>query len=168
MIRPGVSTNYGKEWICDFIKKNFNNRSEIIDFGAGSGTYKRLLGEDYTNVDAVDCWKPFYEDLSKLYRNVYIDDLRDFNFNKKYDLAIFGDVLEHLSVKDARSIIDKAKSNCKHILVGVPYCYKQGSLYGNDAEIHIQDDITFEIFKMRYPEFKFIFGRFDFYGYYYL
>lgn len=163
----GDSTFYGKSLIRDFLLSHFNPESLILDVGAGKGTYKQLLGEDYRNIDAVEVWPEAVSLLTQTYNNVYQIDIRDFKYPKNYDLIIFGDILEHLTVADAKKVLNEAEKHSKHILIGVPYNYKQGVLYGNELERHLQDDLTFEIFKIRYPGYKFLFGRFDFYGYYY-
>ena len=39
----------------------------------------------------------------------------------------------------------------------VPFMYPQGEIYGNPYEVHIQEDLTLEVFDQRYPGFKPIF-----------
>ena len=36
-------------------------------------------------------------------------------------------------------------------MIAIPYQYKQGEIFNNKAEIHIQDDLTPELFDERYP-----------------
>ena len=51
------------------------------------------------------------------------------------------------------------------MVVAVPYLNPQGVEEGNIYEIHIQDDLTDEIMKERYPYLKNVFKT-DYYGYY--
>jgi hypothetical protein len=166
-MKAGVSTKYGKVEITNFIKERFPISAEILDVGAGSGTYKYYLGKEYINIDAVELWPEAITGLKQNYRAVYQKDIREFQYTRRYNLIIFGDILEHLTVEDAQMVLCEAKKWGEHILIGVPYLYKQEPLYGNEAERHLQEDLTHEIFTLRYPEYEFIFGKFDFYGYYY-
>ena len=70
-----------------------------------------------------------------------------------------------MTVGDAQAVVKRCEESADYVLIAVPYCYKQGALYGNDAEIHIQDDLTPELFDERYPGYTRIFGD-SLYGYY--
>lgn len=164
----GGSYQYGKIEICTFIKDHFPLGSQILDVGAGGGTYGYYLGVGY-NLEAVELWPESVEHLKTMpaYSAVHASDIRDFKYEKSYDLIIFGDVLEHLSVKDAKEVLAEAEKHASHIIIAVPYMLPQEAIYGNEAEIHLQPDITPDNFKKRYPGYDFLFGRYDLYGYYY-
>lgn len=165
----GTSTPFGKKEIKEFIRERFSPEAKILDVGAGSGTYKVLLGEEYVNMDAIEVWEPAIENLVHFYRHVFAIDVRNFCWGEAdYDLVIFGDILEHIGVEDAQKVISQAIAHSNHVLIGVPYNYKQGVLYGNEAEIHIQDDLNEQNFEERYPGFKRIIYKPGFYGYYYI
>lgn len=151
-----------KEEIRDYIKGRYSEDSEILDVGAGNGTYKRLLG--YPNMDAVEVYGPNADTIEGLYRAVYREDIRKYHYDW-YDLVIFGDVLEHLEVEEAQEVLRYAYKHSKGVIVAVPYEYKQGIEYGNVYEIHKQDDLTPEIMKERYPELE-EYIRNERYGYY--
>jgi len=161
----GGSYQYGKIEICNFVAENIQTGSTILDVGAGCGTYRYYLGSHY-NWEAVEVWQESVDALKQTYNKVYQEDIRKFEYTKDYDLIIFGDVLEHLTVEDAQKVLKEATKHAKHILIGVPYMYEQEAIYGNEAEVHLQPDLTHNNFKERYPGFNFIFGRFDIYGYY--
>mgnify|MGYP007013977768 CR=1 FL=1 len=99
-----------------------------------------------------------------MYRNVFNTDISDFKYSY-YDLIIFGDVIEHLDVNEAKKVLEYAYDRCKEMIVAVPYEYKQGIVEDNIYEVHKQDDLTDEIFKERYPYMKLLFKN-DYYGYY--
>lgn len=124
-----------------------------------------LLGDYFNNIDAVEVHKPNIEkyELEKRYRKVYNKDIREMEYN--YDLVIFGDILEHLEVEDAKRVLKYAIEHSKCVIVAVPYLYKQGIVEDNVYEIHKQDDLTKEIMEERYPELRLLIGNEE-YGYY--
>lgn len=128
---------------------------KILDVGAGEGTYYHLLGKNY-DWSAIEIWHDTAIYLSKFYNKVYEGSVVDFWYPEHYDLVIFGDVIEHLTVEDAQECIARAKKNADAILIALPYDMEQGTLYGNEAEIHLQTKMTPEIFNERYPGFELI------------
>lgn len=150
-----------KQWIAE----HFVPESSILDVGAGSGTYYDLLHDAYSNIDAVEIYLPNIAEwrLDEKYRTVYNDNIVDFEYDY-YDLIIFGDVLEHLSVEDAQKVLNIAYSKCNNFIVAVPYCYPQDA-NENLWEKHIQDDLTKENVLERYPMLQLLYGN-DKYGYY--
>lgn len=167
----GGSYSYNKIEICNFLKERLYEEGildpVILDVGAGGGTYKYYFGPSY-NMEAVEIWPESIEKLKEFkYSEIYEQDIREFEYPKVYDLIIFGDIIEHLSVEDAQNVLKKAERYGKHIMVGVPFKLEQEAIYGNEAERHIQSDLTYELFKERYPGYKLIIGRTDLYGYFY-
>jgi hypothetical protein len=103
-------------------------------------------------------------DLNSKYNKVILGDIREFDF-RDYDYIIMGDVLEHLSVKDAQQVIKRIQDLDILCLIAVPYNYEQGTYMDNVHETHLQPDLTPEIFLERYPMMKLLVGD-DKYGYY--
>ena len=162
----GISTTYGKVEVTNFLKERFSLGDNILDVGAGSGTWRWYLGSGY-NIEAIEIWPESVEAIKNYYNIVYQIDVREFKYPHDYDLIIFGDIIEHLTVEDAQAVLAEAEKHAKHILIGVPYLNPQDNIYGNEAERHLQPDLTHKIFKERYPGYKLLLGRFDYYGYYY-
>lgn len=105
-------------------------------------------------MDAVEIFKPNAEKVKQLgYRKVYNYPIQNFPY-KWYDVIIFGDVIEHMTVEDAQQTLDYAHDRCKDMIIAVPYLYKQDPIYGNPWEKHIQDDLTRELFMERYPGYE--------------
>lgn len=132
------------------------NTTRIIDIGCGAGVYRDLLSE-YT-MDGIEVYEKYIRDfnLRSRYREIFNVNVLDFKFVKgNYELAIMGDVLEHLSVEDAKKVLTSIKNANIPILVQVPYMYEQGEYDGNHHEIHLQPDLTREVFFDRYSEFNF-------------
>jgi len=163
----GVAGSYSffKQEVKGWIKEHFNPSSTILDVGPGMGTYYNLLQDTYKNIDAVEIYAPNIKDykLEEKYSNVYNSDIVDFKYDH-YDLIIFGDILEHLSVEDAQKVLKYAGERCNNFIVAVPYCYKQQGRE-NKWETHIQDDLTKENVLERYPQLQLLYGN-DRYGYY--
>ena len=57
-----VSTKAGKRFSRDFIKSNFPKESTILDVGPGIGTYAKLLGGYFENIDAIEIFERYLSD----------------------------------------------------------------------------------------------------------
>ena len=144
-----ASYDYGKDYVCAWIRENVPRDAEILDVGACDGKWRNLLPE-YQNMDAVEIYEPNASCIEDLYRLVVNEDIYDFHY-KWYDLVIFGDVLEHLTVERAQAVLEYASHHSSRVVIGVPFLYPQGELYGNPFEQHLQPDLTPELFNERYP-----------------
>lgn len=159
-----ASYNEGKAEVCSWIRERFSDDASILDVGACDGKWRKLLPE-YQNMDAVEIFPPNARQIEDMYRAVYCGDICDLKY-KHYDLVIFGDVLEHMSVEKAQAVLDYARGHCKDFVIGIPWEYKQDAIYGNEWERHIQDDLTPDIFDERFPGCEAIHKCSDFYCYY--
>lgn len=159
-----ASHDYGKAEACAWVRANFPADAEILDVGACDGKTRKWLPE-YQNMDAVEIWPPNAEGIIPLYREVFAGDIVGMKL-KKYDLIIFGDIIEHLTVEDAQNVLKYAKTRCKDMLIAVPFLYAQGALYGNPYEAHRQPDLTAELFAERYPGFEVLYDTGHNYCYY--
>ena len=160
------SYNFYKQEVKDYLKSKFDINAKILDVGAGCGTYYDLLKDYFTNIYAVEVFKPNIKnyDLIKKYKKVYNINIKDFEYNS-YDIIIFGDVIEHLDIKEAQEVINYAYDRCKEMIVAVPYQLEQGIAEDNIYEIHKQDDLTHELVLQRFPKLKLLYKN-DLYGYY--
>ena len=148
------SYNNGKDECCSYIRNNFPTSASILDVGACDGKWRRLLPE-FPNMDAVEIFPQNAVQLinAGIYRYVFQADIRDFQY-EHYDMVIFGDVIEHMSVAEAQAVLEYAKPRCRDMIIAVPFLWKQGIEYGNKWEIHVQDDLTPELFDERYPGYE--------------
>ena len=160
------SYSKGKKETVDWIRNNVAVGSECLDVGACDGIWEDMIG-DYLKMDAVEAFEPNIVNhrLRDRYRMVYLCDVKNFEY-EHYDLVIFGDVIEHMTVEDASKVLAYAESHADVVVVAVPFRFKQGEIYGNPYERHIQDDLTDSIFKERYKGFEPLFIYTD-YGYYF-
>lgn len=145
------SYDIGKDIVCGWVRRNFPRNSRILDVGACDGKWKKLLPE-YA-MDAVEAWEPHCENIKSMYGQVFCKDIAKLKYDP-YDLIIFGDVIEHMTISDAQKVLKYALGKCKDLIVAVPYLYPQGEVGGNPWEVHKQPDITAEIFAERYPELE--------------
>lgn len=154
-----ASTDAGKREVVEFIYNHFPEGSTVLDVGACDGKWRDLLGNRYV-MDACEIYLPNVEgnNLRAKYREVFAKDIMDLEYTW-YDLIIFGDVLEHMSVFKAQKVLEYAKPRCKDLIIGVPYLYRQDALYGNPHEVHLQWDLTEDIFKERYPGYELLWSQ---------
>lgn len=160
------SYDYGKIEVVNYIYQHFAPNSTCLDVGACDGKWHGLLGH-YLTMDAVEIFEPNIEEhqLRYKYRHVYNCDILDYHYSW-YDLIIFGDVLEHMTVRDAQEVLRWARPRCSDMIIGVPFLYPQEEIYGNPYERHIQDDLTPELFDERYPGLELLIQPRSDYAYY--
>jgi len=126
---------------------------KILDVGPGEGTYGKSLQD--LNMDALEIHKPYIYQykLSKYYNNVFVGNILNFNYDD-YDYIILGDVLEHIHLEPAQSLIKDISSKGIKCLVAVPYLHQQGAVDGVDSETHHQPDLTPRVMQSRYPDLE--------------
>ncbi len=161
-----ASYDEGKDAVVKWVKENFRFGATCLDVGACDGKWFGLLN-DYLRMDAVEIFAPNITNhrLRDKYRRVLNCDIIEYEY-RWYDLVIFGDVLEHMTVRDAQDVLAYARRHCHDYIIGIPFEYPQAEIYGNPYERHIQDDLTPELFAQRYPDHELIVQpRYD-YAYY--
>lgn len=141
------SYDVGKDVVVEWIRKNFSTDSRILDVGACDGKWKKLLPE--YRMDAVEIWEPYCKNLTE-YENVYNYNIVGMIY-EYYDLIIFGDVIEHMTVEEAQQVIKYAYPRCKDMIVAVPFLYPQEAVDGNPWQAHKQPELTADLFAERYP-----------------
>jgi hypothetical protein len=156
----------GKEFLEGWIRGRFPEGSTCLDVGACDGNWFNRLG-NYLAMDAVEIWQPNIDRhrLETKYRRVFCADAAELAY-EHYDLILFGDVIEHMTVEQAQRTIAYAKERCQEIIIAVPFLYRQGAMYGNPYEAHLQEDLTPERFDERYPGFRMIYRPKPNYAYY--
>jgi len=147
------SFDQGKQYIKNILGRVKPNR--ILDIGPGSGTYAKLYPE--ANWTAIEIHEPYVErfDLNSLYEKVIIADARSYDLSQleRFDVAIAGDVLEHMTAEEAKSLLEKLKSVADTVIVSIPIGHHpQGEWEGNPHEEHVVDDWTDESFRQNFGE----------------
>lgn len=128
----------GTQMIVDKVLSNPDNA--VLDIGCGEGKWGKLFTGKVRLVDGVEVWQPYIDkyNLVSLYDNLLNIDMKDLTFNKKYDIVVLGDVLEHISREDAVVFLDKLKANVDTIYLTLPItvCIQDGNVIGNPFETH--------------------------------
>jgi hypothetical protein len=135
-----TSDAWGKDWVKHSLitMDEFFDFKNVLDVGAGEGTYLNLLGLDIGRTwTAIEAWAPYvyqYRLLDK-YNGVVISDIREYSsLIEAHDLVIFGDVLEHMSKADARHLISQSFGTT---VICIPVLHlEQGDVNGNPYEVH--------------------------------
>lgn len=156
--RRDAMFDWGGLAICDIVRSEWPDpQTTILDVGAGWGKYRDLLGE-YPNVDACEVWWPNVhgEDLLNRYRQVFVKHIHNLVTSSawsrmSYNVAIFGDVLEHMPRDTAVATLRSTLARCDDVLVLVPYEYEQDAEDGNPYEYHAQADLTPQLMASEYP-----------------
>lgn len=135
------SDGQGKDVALDWYRRIAP--STVVDIGAGSGTYAKLMREDGDSAQwiAYEAWEPYVNEysLTGLYDDVLIVDARHAQWTLfQADLVIAGDVLEHMTHDEARSLIRRIKFAARNLIVSIPVLHlDQGAVFGNPFERHI-------------------------------
>jgi tetratricopeptide (TPR) repeat protein len=128
----------------------------ILDIGCGRGAYRDLFPDaDMTGVEA---WLPYLKEfnLRERYQRVFAIDARFFEPEGRFDVCILGDVLEHMSEEDARSLHAKALEWADTVVLSIPIGYypqgdgvilPDGREEHNPLNVHITDHWTVESVK---------------------
>lgn len=148
----GISCNSGKYAIGEWLIAHTPLNGEVLDIGAGAGTYAVLLQQYPVEIDAVEAFEPSIQYIIDKYRTIYCVDICKFQYLQNYDTIIMGDVLEHLSAEDGPRVVKEALEHCRYLMVAVPFTYEQGAIANNTYEIHRQTDLNFKVMAERYPE----------------
>jgi len=134
-------------WLCDYIVAQQLRAlapREVVDFGAGAGKngelVRQVLGRDCRLI-AVEG----FEKTAKMLRGGSIYDQVDHCLLQEWvdrnaaphAVAIFGDVIEHLTPREIHYVVRRALTQFKHLIIVVPlYDIFQDDAYGNPLEIH--------------------------------
>lgn len=134
------STPDGKAWLVERLRDM--PVESVLDVGAGCGTYARLLRPLFPGArfEAVEIWEPYIDrfGLRELYEVVHVADAVQFYPDRSYDLAIFGDVIEHVSAPGGAELVHRLVTHLG--VISVPIIpLPQGAEEGNPYEAHITE-----------------------------
>lgn len=137
------SSVYGKKIILRWLSESRPDIKTMVDFGAGAGYYgklfKRLLPA--CRREAVEAYLPYLEkfNLWRLYHMIYVEDASKMALPDA-DIAIFGDVVEHMTKEVALDFLWRIEAKYKHVIISIPFgSYPQGAVGGNEYERHLSE-----------------------------
>lgn len=115
----------------------------VLDVGPGRGKYGQMVRElrpdaHVTAMEIEDAYVELYG-LWGIYNHVCVDPayrLLD-NPDAEYDLAILGDVLEHMPKSQGLDVLHYLTYRTRYLWVQYPNRYRQGSLGGYPSEAHV-------------------------------
>lgn len=148
----GYSLSTGKAETLAWFIENQSSIKRILDIGVGSGTYINLIkikhnvcsDADWVGVEAwLDYIKEFK--LESKYNCIINQDARKLNWKAlgRFDVAIAGDVLEHMTKEEACTLVDQIVKNCNTLIVSIPIVHMpQDAVNGNPYEVHVKDNWT--------------------------
>ena len=133
------SSNSGKEHIRRIMERI--NPKTALDIGCGCGTYAKMFPElEWTGVEI---WEPYVEKygLRSLYKELHVADASEWTTSETFDVAILGDVLEHMSSYEALELFKRVSVYARTVIVSIPLGhYPQGEYEGNPYEAHVTDN----------------------------
>lgn len=139
---PGSSTEGKREGLEFVLGLELHH---VLDVGPGVGTWRDLLVTFFPDAHfhAIEIFEPYVKRyrLESKYEQIRVADAADpaleFKPFEFYDLAIFGDVLEHIERERAVAMVWRLP--WRHALISLPLGeYLQGPVAGNDAEAHVE------------------------------
>jgi predicted TPR repeat methyltransferase len=140
----GISSSQGKAETFNWVKSNKDSINNILDIGAGSGTYHNLLSPiKQFNWTAIEAWKSYIDEFSLdlKYNKIYNIDVRNFEWKDKFDLVIAGDILEHISKEEAMILVENILSHAETLIISIPIVHMpQDEINNNPYEKHVKDD----------------------------
>lgn len=166
---PGSSA-VGKDAVLDWFVGNRSEFRDVLDVGPGWGTYFDLLNPAASgslNWECVEVWEPYIYrfELYKKYSEIYNVSILDFRPGKNYDLAILGDVLEHLPKEEAVIAVNRIRRFSKYYIVSLPLDSETGAGpgtgdkdWGNPFELHRSQWSDSEFRSLGFSD-EFVFAR---------
>lgn len=139
----------GKEWFAFFYATLHEHGllRRVLDIGPGRGAYADLLRGPFLDVHwtGVEVWGPYVErfGLEAKYDRVVVADARyvDYGLLGPFDLAVAGDVLEHMTKEEALALAGRILGHSGLLAVSLPIRhYPQEAVHGNAFEAHVKDD----------------------------
>lgn len=145
------SATFGKPFTYFLVKELARRASPLplrmLDVGAGLATYPKMLkgvlpGCKFTGIEV---WSPYIEnfDLNYWYDQLIIADVRYLDWSKvpRFDVAFFGDILEHMTRYEAAAAVMAAANVGGCVVTSIPLGHHpQHAEHGNPWERHISEN----------------------------
>ncbi len=156
------------DWVNQLKSQNKLVHNTTLDIGPGEGPYLNWLKHKYqgggdkfqtlkqnwiqnagplanSKWTGVEIWTPYIEkyDLKNRYDVIINEDIRKIDYSNigPFDVAIAGDVLEHMSKEDAVNVVDSVLKISNYLFISIPIIhYPQAEAHGNPYEAHVKDD----------------------------
>ena len=116
-----------------------------LDIGCGLGTYAKLLPD--LTWTGVEVWEPYVHqyNLRSVYPTFHLADARAWQPDGHWDIAVAGDVLEHMTREEAIELFAKLRASADTVIVSIPIGHlPQDDIEGNPYEVHVTEDWSVE------------------------
>jgi hypothetical protein len=169
-----------QEWVSILKSEGKIQHNRALDLGVGEGAYFNWLnhlyvpgGDKFKTMDqnwainqgplagafwlGIEIWTPYIKkfNLEDKYNKIINDDIRTVDYSSMgyFDVAIAGDVLEHMSKEDAVSVVNKVLDISTYLFINIPIIhYPQEEYDGNPYEAHIKDDWSHKEMRDTFPQ----------------
>lgn len=100
---------YNDKFEYQIVKKYFTNEKDVLEIGAGKGAFSKIIPKKtYTGLELSNSAVKIAQKEDITLYNQKIQDFAANNINKKFDIIISFQVLEHVSLHELRSFIDSS------------------------------------------------------------
>ena len=131
----------GKQFTKDFFQ--FINPKYILDVGVGCGTYSLLLrNSNIQHWTGIEVWEPYVQkfNLQTHYDELIVEDIRLWEPKTLFNVAFFGDVLEHMTLDESKTVLNKVRRICDYSIISIPFGNNpQEEVENNPFERHIEN-----------------------------
>src|SRR3989344_3305357 len=135
----------------------YKNSGDVLDMGVGEGRNSIFLAKQGFNVTGVDISKEAIEKFKRIAdgENLKVEgireDIRNFKFNKKYDVIISATTLHFLDEKSIKKIIEKMKAHTKLNGINLITVFTEENPHKNFSHLFKKGEL-----KSYYPDWKII------------
>ena len=145
------------QMILDGVLRNPNRA--VLDIGAGTGKFGRLLKGKVATITGVEVWGPYITQygLNLQYDTIINSNVLDLDDATlaRHKVAIMGDVLEHIKYDQGKALIDRLKHFMDEIYLSIPIsvCIQDGSVQPFEEHVYhwadkeIRYDLGFKILR---------------------
>ena len=156
------SSKEGKDIIRNWLLEFNDTVAKVVDLGPGKGTYHTHYARKSHILNAywigIEVWEPYLENfgLRDTYNEVYVEDVRLFDFSKigDIDLVFAGDILEHMTKEEAVRVVLEVLKYSKKLIISIPIIHFPQHSDENPYEIHVKDDWSHEEVLDTFPHIK--------------
>ncbi len=157
------STSESIPYEIEFIRKNRPQLSSVLDVGIGFGKGAFLIREYFdvkenklyqpkdwkVKITGVEVYQAYLSELQRmLYNEILIGDIfKILPKLGKYDLAIFGDIIEHFSKEQGLSLLHNMFEHVEDIVVITPNGFMTHPATGNNTQEEHKSGWTLADFK---------------------